>query len=187
MPTKAPTGVPTSAPVVAPTEPPVVVSTIAPVVAPTYTPIVSPTKAPVVDSTKSPVISPTSSPTTKPCGVIGFEMWDATSNEPLFPIEDGDVFCSGDLPLYVSIEAIAEPCVDYVRLQLASEDEVVAARTEGAAPYMLAGDRGGVDIHPMELPPAEYELMAFPDGHRSLTKDISFTISQCFEFESRRV
>jgi len=116
-------------------------------------------------------------------GVIGFQLIDASANELMGHISDGDVFDIDDLPDQINIKAITDP--DVVGSVRFSFDGNSNFRTENVFPYTLAGDNNG-NFYDLNIEPGTYSLTAIPfsggqaSGVPGESLTIGFTITENF-------
>lgn len=111
------------------------------------------------------------------CDVALFVLWDAGKNAPLFPLDDEANYCIEEWPKQVTIEALTQDCVQYVRIAL--NGPIKLSRVEGAYPFIVSGDRKG-NVNPIDgLRTGDYVVSAFPDGNRALEKKVKFSLNSC--------
>ncbi len=114
--------------------------------------------------------------------VTGFTLIDADSNQPIRPLEDGDVIDFADFApdANFSIEAnVGDVPIGSVVFDF---NEQVPFKVENIAPYALAGDRGIGDFTPVDIPLGINTITATPftesggNGDSGLSNTISFEV-----------
>ncbi len=115
----------------------------------------------------------------QPNEVIALMLIDASSNNDLSPIVDGDTIDKSVLPMFsVRADVCSDPDVESVEFVLGTN----SIRTENVAPYSVNGDNGG-NYSPWNLAPGFYTLTATPysgnntSGTVGVSKTISFYVS----------
>lgn len=129
----------------------------------------------MVPSLIQPSFSPSISPSKTVAQVSSFLLVDATNNEAVRQLVDGDSILLETFPAW-SIEAITSPeRVGYVEFFL-GESRV---HREGAPPYALGGDSPPGDFIPVAWQPGEYTLTAIPfdaTGVSGTSLSVSFSL-----------
>jgi len=111
--------------------------------------------------------------------ITGFTLIDAASDQPVGPLNDGDVVDLSRIPGGINIRADVEGAVGSVRFGLNGNNN---DRIENTAPYALAGDNQG-DYSVWACAPGEYTVAATPysksgtSGTAGLSVKVTFRIT----------
>ncbi|MHC4866742.1 MAG: DUF5060 domain-containing protein, partial [Planctomycetota bacterium] len=108
--------------------------------------------------------------------VVGFTLIDASTDQEIRPLRDGDTIDFKTEGAELNIRADVRGNVDSVRFELNGGQRT---ETETAPPYAIGGDRRG-DYKAWTPPPGEYRLTAIPfadgSGAQGKAKTIAFTV-----------
>ena len=116
-------------------------------------------------------------------GVVeNFVLWKSQStrkNEPLISlgtVANGFTVCHNDR---INIEAVVNPCVDFVNATLTHPGGYTVSRTEGDMPYTVFGDDMNIPLG-RELPAlGTYTFTAIPDNFDYKKTSLTFQVVQC--------
>ena len=158
----------------------------APVKAPVKAPVTAPVTAPVKVPVKVPVqvLVPVKAPVKLPvtvntpvavCGIVRLNLWNANTDVMIKTLVNGAQVCDNRS---VSIQTIANQCVDSVAMTLTGPNNYQYSNTERTPPYFLFANNGN-DIYGQTLARGVYTIVAVPDGKPNLAKTISFTVKAC--------
>lgn len=172
VPVKAPVKAPVTAPIKVPVKVPVKV--LLPVKMPATIPVKIPVKVPVTTPVKAPVKVPVNTPVAA-CGIVRLNVWNANTDTKIKTLFNGADVCDNKS---ISIETIANPCVNSVVMTLTGPNNYRYSNTERNPPYFLFANSGS-DVYGQTLARGVYTIVVVPDGKLNLAQTISFAVKGC--------